>query len=46
MGHPGLEEALSGGVGTGVNHTSLSPINKMASRVSMLVAVSAFRAAL
>ena len=33
--HPGLEEALSGGVGTGVNHTSLSPINGMTSRVSM-----------
>ena len=35
MDHPGLEEALSGGVGTGVNHMSLSPINGMTSRVSM-----------
>ena len=33
--HPGLNEASSGGVGTGVYHTSLSPINGMASRVSM-----------
>ena len=33
--YPGLEEALSGGVGTGVNHMSLSPINGMASRMSI-----------
>ena len=50
MDHPGLEEASSGGVGIGVNHTNLSPINRMASRVSLFcyrakVAVSAFRTA-
>ena len=33
--HPGLEETSSGRVGTDVNHMSLSPINGMASRVSM-----------
>ena len=27
--HPGLEQAPSGGVGTGGKHTSLSPINRM-----------------
>ena len=32
---PGLEEESSRGVGTGVNHTSFSPINGMTSRVSM-----------
>ena len=40
MDHPGLKEASSGGVGTGVNHTSLSPVNRAK------VAVSAFRTAL
>ena len=33
--HPGLEEALSRGVGTGINHMSLRPSNGMASRVIM-----------
>ena len=33
--HPGLEEAPSGGVRTGGNHTGLSPINGMTSRVCM-----------
>ena len=35
MDHPGLEEASSGGVGTGVNHTSLSPVNRMTGGVGM-----------
>ena len=35
MDHPGLEETSSGGVGTGVNHMSLSLNNGMSSRVSM-----------
>ena len=33
MDHPGFEEALSGDVGIGGNHMSLSPINGMVSRV-------------
>ena len=35
--HLGLEEAPSRGVGTDGNHTSLSPINGMASKVSVLL---------
>ena len=50
MDYPGLEEASSGCVGTGVKHKILRPINGMASRVSMFaraeVAVSAFCTAL
>ena len=34
MDHPGLEEAPYGGVGTGGNHTSLSPINRMTSSMA------------
>ena len=34
--HPGLKEASPGGVGTGVNYMTLSPINGMASRVCIL----------
>ena len=35
--HPGFEEVPSTGVGTGVNHTSLCPINGMASTYSVHV---------
>ena len=37
LNHPGLEEAPSGGVGTGGNHTGLSPINRMTSSVHVLL---------
>ena len=37
VGHPGLEEAPSGGVGTGGNHMGLSPINRMTSSVPVLL---------
>ena len=33
--HPGLQKALLGGVGIGVNYTRLSSIDGMASRVCM-----------